>query len=96
MYKGNLSLLPCRVRPLYRTQSLHLPVHSMTHTVLITAMKETHCVIRARLPRAAYESRVVHSHYLISSNTGHTQKNGAVSIGIPIETAPFFCVYPVH
>jgi hypothetical protein len=27
--------------------------------------------------------------------TGHTQKNGAVSIVIPIETAPLFCVCPV-
>jgi hypothetical protein len=27
--------------------------------------------------------------------TGHTQKNGAVSIVFIIETAPFFCVYPV-
>jgi hypothetical protein len=30
------------------------------------------------------------------SYTGHTQKNGVVSIGITIETAPFFCVYPVY
>jgi hypothetical protein len=29
-------------------------------------------------------------------NTGHTQKNGAVSIGITIESAPFFCVCPVQ
>jgi hypothetical protein len=29
------------------------------------------------------------------SSTGHTQKNGAVSIVIPIETEPFFCVCPV-
>ena len=29
-------------------------------------------------------------------NTGHTEKNGAVSIVFTIETAPFFCVYPVH
>ena len=28
--------------------------------------------------------------------TGHTQNNGAVSIVIPIKTAPFFCVYPVY
>ena len=28
--------------------------------------------------------------------TGHTQKNGAVSIMNIIETAPFFCVYPVY
>jgi hypothetical protein len=28
-------------------------------------------------------------------NTGYTQKNGAVSIIIHIETAPFFCVCPV-
>ena len=28
--------------------------------------------------------------------TGHTQKNGADSIGITIETAPFFCVCPVY
>jgi hypothetical protein len=28
--------------------------------------------------------------------TGYTQKNGVVSIGIAIETAPFFCVYPVY
>jgi hypothetical protein len=27
--------------------------------------------------------------------TGYTQKNGAVSINISIETAPFFCVCPV-
>ena len=27
--------------------------------------------------------------------TGHTQTNGAVSIAFTIETAPFFCVYPV-
>jgi hypothetical protein len=27
--------------------------------------------------------------------TGHTQKNDAVLIVIPIETAPFFCVCPV-
>ena len=27
--------------------------------------------------------------------TGHTQKNGAVSIDLEIETAPFFCVCPV-
>ena len=27
--------------------------------------------------------------------TGHTQKNGAVSIVFTIETAPFFCVCPV-
>jgi hypothetical protein len=27
--------------------------------------------------------------------TGHTQNNGAVSIAFTIETAPFFCVYPV-
>jgi hypothetical protein len=32
---------------------------------------------------------------LISVNTGHTQKNGAVSIELEIETAPFFCVCPV-
>jgi hypothetical protein len=28
--------------------------------------------------------------------TGHTQKNGAVLIAFTIETAPFFCVYPVY
>jgi hypothetical protein len=28
-------------------------------------------------------------------NTGLTQKNGAVSIVIPIETAPFVCVCPI-
>jgi hypothetical protein len=28
--------------------------------------------------------------------TGHTQKNGAVSIYIYYETAPFFCVCPVY
>jgi hypothetical protein len=28
--------------------------------------------------------------------TGHTQKNGAVSIVFTIETAPLFCVYPVY
>jgi hypothetical protein len=27
--------------------------------------------------------------------TGHTQKNGAVSIELEIETAPFFCVCTV-
>jgi hypothetical protein len=27
--------------------------------------------------------------------TGHTKKNGAVSIVNAIDTAPFFCVYPV-
>jgi hypothetical protein len=29
-------------------------------------------------------------------NTEYTQKNGAVSIVFIIESAPFFCVYPVH
>jgi hypothetical protein len=29
-------------------------------------------------------------------NTGYTQNNGAVSIVKTIETAPFFCVYPVQ
>ena len=29
-------------------------------------------------------------------NTGHTQKNGAVSKEFTIDTAPFFCVCPVH
>ena len=29
------------------------------------------------------------------NNTGYTQNNGAVSIVFTIETAPFFCVYPV-
>ena len=29
-------------------------------------------------------------------NTGYTQKNGTVSIVKTIETAPFFCVYPVQ
>ena len=33
---------------------------------------------------------------LIVIYTGHTQKNGAVLIANTIETAPFFCVYPVH
>jgi hypothetical protein len=28
--------------------------------------------------------------------TGHTQKNGAVSIVFNTETAPFFCVYSVY
>jgi hypothetical protein len=28
--------------------------------------------------------------------TGHTQKNGAVSILFTFETAPFFCVCPVY
>jgi hypothetical protein len=28
--------------------------------------------------------------------TGHTQKNGAVSLCLTFETAPFFCVYPVY
>ena len=28
--------------------------------------------------------------------TGYTQKNGAVTIVKTIETAPFFCVYPVY
>jgi hypothetical protein len=28
--------------------------------------------------------------------TGHTQKNGAVSIVNSFETAPFFCVCPVY
>jgi hypothetical protein len=28
--------------------------------------------------------------------TGYTQKNGAVSVAKIIETAPLFCVYPVH
>ena len=28
--------------------------------------------------------------------TGYTQKNGAVSIVFTFETAPFFCVCPVH
>jgi hypothetical protein len=28
--------------------------------------------------------------------TGHTQKNGAVSIVDSFETAPFFCVCPVY
>ena len=28
--------------------------------------------------------------------TGHTQKNGAVSIVNTIKTAPFFCVCPVY
>jgi hypothetical protein len=32
---------------------------------------------------------------LLITNTGHTQKNGTVSIVIPIETAPFSCVCPV-
>jgi hypothetical protein len=31
-----------------------------------------------------------------TESTGHTQTNGAVSIGITIETAPFFCVRPVQ
>jgi hypothetical protein len=30
-----------------------------------------------------------------NDNTGHTQKNGAVSIELTIETAPLFCVSPV-
>jgi hypothetical protein len=29
-------------------------------------------------------------------NTGHTQKNGAVSKEFTIDTAPFFCVCPVY
>ena len=32
----------------------------------------------------------------VNVRTGHTQKNGAVSIGITIETAPLFCVCPVY
>jgi hypothetical protein len=32
---------------------------------------------------------------LFTTNTGHTQNNGAVSIVNTIETAPLFCVYPV-
>jgi hypothetical protein len=45
--------------------------------------------------------RIVVSHANINRkwktrpNTGHTQKNGAVSIVNTIETAPFFCVCPV-
>jgi hypothetical protein len=31
----------------------------------------------------------------VALNTGHTQKNDAVSIAFTIETAPLFCVYPV-
>jgi hypothetical protein len=31
-----------------------------------------------------------------SIHTGHTQKNGAVSIVNSFETAPFFCVCPVY
>jgi hypothetical protein len=34
--------------------------------------------------------------YIVYIYTGHTQKNGAVSIYIQIETAPFFCVCPVY
>jgi hypothetical protein len=30
------------------------------------------------------------------ANTGHTQNNGAVSSILTIQTAPFFCVCPVH
>jgi hypothetical protein len=33
---------------------------------------------------------------LIVAYTGHTQKNGAVSTVKGIDTAPFFCVCPVH
>jgi hypothetical protein len=33
---------------------------------------------------------------LTRQNTGHTQKNSAVSIGITIETEPLFCVRPVQ
>jgi hypothetical protein len=33
---------------------------------------------------------------LLCKYTGYTQNNGAVSIAIPIETAPFFCVCPVY
>jgi hypothetical protein len=29
-------------------------------------------------------------------NTGHTQKNGAVSKEFTFDTAPFFCVCPVY
>jgi hypothetical protein len=32
----------------------------------------------------------------IDRNTGHTQKNGAVSKEFTIDTAPFFCVCPVY
>ena len=38
--------------------------------------------------RENYTFEIVH--------TGHTQKNGAVSKVNTINTAPFFCVYPVH
>jgi hypothetical protein len=34
-------------------------------------------------------------YYMYNKYTGYTQKNGAVSIVKTIETAPFFCVYPV-
>jgi hypothetical protein len=30
---------------------------------------------------------------MVSTYTGRTQNNGAVSIVFTIETAPFFCVY---
>jgi hypothetical protein len=44
-----------------------------------------------------YFLRRILSHTALSplDNTGHTQKNGAVSIVFTIETAPFFYVYPV-
>jgi hypothetical protein len=38
---------------------------------------------------------VIHNVHISTFNTGYTQKNGAVPIVIPIETAPFFCVCPV-
>jgi hypothetical protein len=34
--------------------------------------------------------------FLIHTYTGHTQKNGAVSIVNSFETAPFFCVCPLY
>jgi hypothetical protein len=33
---------------------------------------------------------------IYEQNTGHTQKNGAVSKVNSFETAPFFCVCPVY
>ena len=46
------------------------------------------------LPTLKKRSMVVSTLY--HQHTGHTQMNGAVSIGITIETAPFFCVCPVY
>jgi hypothetical protein len=90
MCKERLSAQPTKVY----LRILNLP--HLKYTYIVSASHITYISIASVVKYYIVSSNLKSIFSVRSSNTGHTQKNGAVLIVNTIKTAPFFCVCPVY